>query len=221
VKEPRQALFTTLAPSPNLSTVSISVPAFSADTITVVYNTLPANTPSTNQNFVAVWQATMIPWPRKPLATQTISGDGQQGSVVMSGLSIQNKAYIVGYAVGPDVSNICATATLYVGGQKGPAFSASIGLSSINDDTLVVHYQMPSGYQPATNKNWIGLWKGTVSPYYTPPPVARTLVTAYDDEGDVAMNDLGLTILTPYTLIYFMGPSQNAAAAIVNFTTGS
>jgi hypothetical protein len=219
VKQSARALVTALAPQPSVSQVSITLAGFSSTTITVAYVTLPANNPKSNGNFVAVWESTILPWPQPPLATAAVTGTGQQGAVVLTGLSVQQKAYIVGYAVGPNISDICATATLFVGGQQGNTFSASIGLSAITSDTLVVHYQMPSGYQPATNNNWVGLWPGTVSPYYTPPPQAVQPVTSYSDEGDVAMSNLGLTISTPYTLIYFMGKTQNEAAAIVNFTT--
>jgi hypothetical protein len=214
-------LVTCLAPSPQLSQVAISIPAFSAQTITVAYQTLPANTPRTNANFVAVWESTMIPWTVAPLGTAKIPGDTQMGSVVIGNLSVQQKPYIVGYAVGPNITDICASSVIYVGGQNGPTMSCSIGISSITDDTIVVYYQCCNGYQPAKGKNWIGLWQGTVSPYYAPSPLASVTVTETADEGYVPMNNLGLTIQTPYTLIYFLGPNMTEAAAILNFTTGS
>ncbi|MET3132785.1 hypothetical protein AAKU55_003065 [Oxalobacteraceae bacterium GrIS 1.11] len=202
-----------------LSQVSISVPYIGPNAVSVIYSTLPGNTPSSNSNFLAIWESTIVPWSVAPMATQNIVGDTQQGSVSFSNLSIQQKAYIIGYAVGPDVSDICATATVFVGGQVGNQFSTSIGIASLTDDSIVVQYSCCPGYQPQLSKNWVGLWQGPASPYYSGDPINRTPVTSSSSQGTVVMNGVTLSFATQYTLVYFLGSQVTDAAAILTFTT--
>jgi hypothetical protein len=207
---------------PSQSQVSISVPNFGASWLSVAYKTLPGNTPKTNSNFLAIWESTVIPWPIPPLAKQPVIGDTQDGSVTFSNLTIQSKAYIVGYAVGPDITDICATAVIYVGGQTGgpsDQFSTSIGIVSVLSDTVVVQYTCCPGYQPQAAKNWVGIWQGNTVPYYAGNPLYQQAVTSTSTQGAVVMNGLTLAISTQYTLAYFVGPDVTDAAAILTFTT--
>jgi hypothetical protein len=208
-------------PPPVVSQVGILVQQVGANYVSVKYVTLPGNTPKTNANFLAIWESTIVPWPVTPLATQKINLDSQDGSVVFQNLQIQSKPYIVGYAVGPKITNICATATIFVGGQVNAAdnFSTNIGLAVQTPDTLVVQYTCAAGYQPQAAGNWIGLWQGDASPYYSGPPLNRTSVTSNSSQSTVVMNGLSLTIQTQYTLAYFVGPDATNAAAILTFTT--
>src|SRR5260221_1351462 len=113
-----------LASAPALSQVSISIPSITPATVMVSFTSLPGNMPKTNQNFVAIWESTIIPWPIKPLAVQQVPLDQEQGSVVMSGLSFQSKPYIIGYGVGPLITDICASAIVYVCSQPGSGVSS-------------------------------------------------------------------------------------------------
>ncbi len=208
-----------LASAPVLSQVSISIPSITPATVMVSFTSLPGNTPKTNQNFVAIWESTIIPWPIKPLAVQQVPLDQEQGSVVMSGLSVQSKPYIIGYGVGPLITDICASAIVYVGGQPGGGFSSSIGIESLTADAIVVHYVLCSAYQPLASGNWIGIWQGSASPFFSGPPLVKALITGNSNEGYVAMNGLNLAFGTQYTLVYFVGPALTNAAAILNFST--
>jgi hypothetical protein len=208
-------------PQPVVSQVSISVQKVGANYAAVNYATLPGSTPKTNANFLAIWESTIVPWPVTPLATQKIGGDTQDGSVVFQNLQIQSKPYIIGYAVGARITDICATATIFVGGQVNAAnnFSTNIGLAVQTDDTLVVQYTCAAGYQPQAAGNWVGLWQGEASPYYSGTPLNRAPVTSNASQSTVVMNGLSLTIQTQYTLVYFVGPDTKNAAAILTFTT--
>lgn len=189
--------------------------------ITVSYETLPGNTPKSNSNFLAIWESTIVPWPVPPLSTQKVVGDSQDGSVTFSNLSVQSKPYIIGYAVGPDITDICATATIFVGGQTSGAnqFSTSIGLAGLTDDSIVLQYNCCPGYQPQPAKNWVGLWQGQASPYFSGEPLYQTPVTSTSSQGTVVMNGLTLSFGTQYTIVYFVGPNVTDAAAILTFTT--
>jgi hypothetical protein len=217
----RKPLFRTLATTPPaLSQVTISIPAYSPNAIVVAYQTLPANTPQKNKNYVAVWESTMIPWTEAPIATATIPSDSQMGSVPITNLAVQQRAYIVGYAVGPKINDMCASATLFVGGQTGPTESCSIGLTYVSDDTLLIQYQTLDGYQPQTQNNWLGLYAGVISPYYATPTLATLDIPSNTSQGNVSMSNLGLSIQSPYTLVYYMGATNAEAAAILTFRTG-
>jgi hypothetical protein len=217
----RVQLSTPAAPQagPALTQTVISIGAVTPYTVTVNYQTLPGNQPFTYKNFVAIWQSTIIPWGAPPLKQQPIPGDGQSGSTTLSGLAVQEKPYIVGYGVGSNITNICASSVIYVGGQAGPSQSVIIGLASIASNSLVVHYQTLDGYLPMTNKNWVGLWQGTASPYYSGAPMAKAAPTQDVSDGYIALNNLSLPFGTTFTLVYFAGPKQTAAAAILTFTT--
>lgn len=217
----RVRLSTPAAPQagPVLTPTVVSVGGVTPATVSVNYQTLPGNQPSTYSNFVAIWQSTMIPWGAPPLKRQAIPTDGQSGSTTLTGLAVQEKPYIVGYGVGPDITAICASAVVYVGGQAGPSQSVTMGLASIAPDSLVVHYQTLDGYLPLTAKNWVGLWQGTASPYYSGKPMAQGAPDQDVSDGYIALNGLSLPFGTTFTLVYFTGPAQTAAAATLTFTT--
>lgn len=205
---------------PTLTQMVISIGAVTASTITVIYQSLPGNQPSVYNNFVAIWQSTMIPWGQPPLRVQQVSGGGQSGSLVLYDLSVQAKPYIIGYGVGPEITSIAASDVIYVGGQAAPCDAVVIGLAAPPEpDSLVVHYQTLPGYLPLTAKNWIGIWQGQASPYYSGPPLYTAKPDQDVSEGYIAMNGLSLTIGTTYTLVYFTGAAQTEAAAILTFTT--
>lgn len=206
---------------PALSSVAITVGAITPATVSVAYEGLPGNQAGAYNNFVAIWQSTIIPWGDPPLAQKAISGGGQSGSVTLTGLSVQSKPYIIGYGVGKDTSTICVSAVVYVGGQAGPTTSVTIGLSSIASDSLVVHYTTLSGYLPKKSGNWIGLWQGQASPYYSGQPMQTAIPDEDVSEGYIAMDNLTLAFGTTYTLVYFTGPTVTEAAAILTFTTSS
>jgi len=217
----RVKLSSPLAPQagPVLTPIILSIGAVTPATVSVNYQTLPGNQPNSYGNFVAIWQSTMIPWGVPPLKRQAIPTDGQSGSTTLTGLAVQEKPYIVGYGTGTDITTIAASAIIYVGGQSGPSVSVTIGLASIASDSLVVHYMTLPGYLPLTSKNWVGLWQGTASPYYSGAPMARGAPDQDVSEGYIALNGLSLPFGTTFTLVYFTGPDKTEAAAILTFTT--
>ncbi len=205
--------------APSLAQVSVVVTGATGTTLDLNYKGLPGNQPTTYQNFVAVWQGTIVPWNQPPMRTMKIPGNFVEGSLVVDGVQIAELAYTVGYGVGPEITEICASAILGVGAQTGPTDSVSLSLNRVGTTSVSVHYSVLDGYLPATNHNWLGLWNGRVNPYAAPPLLARAPVPMDMSAGDVGFNGVVITRGTTYTLVYFMGENPPTAAAILTFAT--
>ncbi|OMP75666.1 hypothetical protein BW716_29070 [[Flexibacter] sp. ATCC 35208] len=205
----------------NLDTCSVTIPYFDGDTVTVNYKGLPGNQPETYKNFVAIWEASIIPWTVPPLAQLSIEQNYEQGTLTIGGLTITRSAYIVGYGVGPDISNICCSSIISAGGYLAAPTQVAISLNYLGINSLSIHYQTLAGYQPMQYNNWIGLWKGYASPYNADAPIATVNINSNANEGTIGMNNVPLGINSNYTLIYFMGKENSMAAAILNFNTST
>jgi hypothetical protein len=155
------------------------------------------------------------------LAQVAIGQNAEQGTLVISGLTVTRSSYIVGYSVGPDITDICCSSLISTGGLLGAPSVVSISLENLGSTSLSIHYQTLSGYLPQQYGNWIGLWKGYVSPYNASTPVATVMLNSNSSEGTVGMNNVPLGINSNYTLIYFMGKDLSTAAAILNFNTST
>jgi hypothetical protein len=210
--------------TPVLQSTTVSIENYTADTVTAKYVGLPGNQPSINKNFLAIWQDSVIPWSTPPDASKVIPLNRPTGTVTLSGLTITMNTYIVGYGVGPGSSTICASAILSAGGLRGAPSSIQLGLVYVGTDTVVVNYATLSGYLPAKNHNWIGLWRGYASPYETTAPAGSVQIPTDVTSASVAIDGVAIAINSPYTLIYFMGDPENQktntlAAAILTFET--
>lgn len=210
--------------TPSLQTCSLFIENYTADTVSLKYNTLSGNQPNLYLNTVMIWESSVIPWTVPPLACEQIPQNGQSGTVVMSGFVISSSQYIIGYAVGNLVTDICATAQISAGGLRAPATNVYISVASIQENSLTINYYTLSGYLPKSYGNWIGLWEGYASPFNAPKPLAKAKVRSNSNQGTVIIEDLELLPDTVYTLVYFMGPDEGSgwprtltnAAAILN-----
>ncbi|MCW3464862.1 hypothetical protein [Chitinophaga nivalis] len=205
----------------DLYTCSAIITDYTSDTVTVKYSGLPANQPATYENYIAIWEASMIPWNVPPITFVDIGINAQTGSVVLQGLVITRSSYIVGYSVGPDVTNIACSNTISLGGMIVTPQHISISIQNIGTTSITIHYQTLAGYLPNQYNNWIGIWKGLVSPYNAPDPIGYTPIYTNNTEGSVGINNIQLGINSNYTLIYFTGAAYSSAAAILNFSTAN
>lgn len=210
-------LFALSLPSANLTTVKVT--AVRGDSIVGTYNTLPGNQPNTYGNALFLWQSNnQIPYNTTPLATFKIPGDEQDGSFVFPNLQIQLKSYILGYSVGPYIQQICSTAYIPASGTDFPTFQTNLDVTNISSDSAIVNYQTPDGYQPQTNENWIGLWKGSVA-QYTVNPDLKIIISDNPSTGSAVINNFPFQRGETYTLAYFMGLKQTMMAAVYTFST--
>jgi hypothetical protein len=203
---------------PNSYVTTLEVSGVTSDTISANYKTLPGNQPSTYGNTAFIWQGNYINYNQKPLASYSIPGGTQDGAFSFTGLTIQSKSYIVGYAVGTDIYRICATCYIPASGSEFSTFQTTLDVSNVSTDSATVNYQTPDGYLPQTNANYIGLWQGSVASY-TNPPLITQIVTTNTSSGSVIINNFQFKRSTPYTLAYFMGGKQTMMAATYTFST--
>lgn len=224
--DPRISGYAVALGSPQLAQTVVGIKEYGGDFAAVSYATLPANQPKAYQNTVYLWEGTAIPWgtpPPQPPYSKPLGSNAQSGSTIMSGITISATSYIFGYAVGADPSMICSSVILDAGGLVSSTSSVSLGVRFIGTESVTARYQVLPGYLPADCGNWVGLWKGTVSPYNSPQPLGTALVPN-NTEGTVTVEDVPIAVNTTYTLIYFMGrpdqPAKNTtAAAILTFNS--
>jgi hypothetical protein len=210
--------------TPVLQSTTLAIRNYTSDTVTVEYTGLPGNQPHSYGNFVAIWEDSIIPWTVPPITSKAIPQDRPTATVTLSGLTVTRSTYIVGYGVGAGTQSICASAVLSAGGLRGAPTAVQMSLGYVGTDTVIVHYDTLSGYLPATNHNWIGLWRGYISPYAAPAPVGAVQIPSDVTSASVAIDGVELAINSPYTLVYFMGDPEEQrrntkAAAILTFET--
>lgn len=209
-------IYSSMAPS---QVTNLAVSSVTATTINGSYNTLGGNQPNTYGNAIFLWQSpNQIPYNTPPLATFQIPGNTQSGSFSFPGLQVQIKSYVMGYAVGPNVSQICSTAYVPASGTDWQYFQSMLSVQDLGTDSVTINYQTPSGNQPQTNGNWVGLWQGEV-PSYTNPPAAKTNVDNNNAVGQATINNYPFLRGTTYTVAYFMGSKQTMMAASYTFST--
>lgn len=201
------------------SNCSVKVENYTGDTVAVSYSSLPGNLPQDYKNFVAIWQASIIPWQSPDFKPRHIENNYESGSLVLDGLVINRNSYIIGFGVGPELTDICTCTILRAGGLVTAPTTVLIGLDYIGGNSLTIHYETLAGYRPKTYNNWIGLWKGYASPYNASDPVGIVKIKEDSNQGSIGMNNIPLAFNTEYTLVYFMGKELTTAACILNFNT--
>ncbi|MET3132786.1 hypothetical protein AAKU55_003066 [Oxalobacteraceae bacterium GrIS 1.11] len=199
---------------------TVNAPSVSATDILLTYTTLPGNQPSSYSNTVFIWQnPDGIPYNQTPQASQAVPTNTQNGSMDFDDLQVQNKAYTIGYATGPNVSNICSWVSIPAGMGPNTTFQTSLSVppNGIQPDVVLVAYDTPVGNQPQTAGQWIGIWQGS-APSYTVAPLAQVTVSNNNATSQIALE---VTLLrgTSYCLGYFMGAKQTTLAASFNFST--
>lgn len=211
--------------SAHLDQTTIGVMSYGGDYVSASYWSLPANQPKTYGNTVSLWNSSVVPWGVPPLQQAQLSSNQQNGTETLTDITVSATTYVLGYATGPALSTVCASVILDAGGLATGGDSVNIGVASVGTTSLTIRYHVLYGYLPQTYGNWVGLWKGYVSPYNCPAPLGTALVPDVTD-GTVTIRDVAIGIQTTYTVGYFMAnPDQNrnnsTAAALLTFDTTS
>ncbi|MFL5801801.1 MAG: hypothetical protein ACJ8CR_08660 [Roseiflexaceae bacterium] len=204
----------------DFSTTQLHITSVTGTVIGLSYETIAANNPSKYGNFVAIWQAyNRIPWTEDWLKKREISGSSPQGTTAFSGLALQNKGYIIGYAVGPKLDNICATAFIPAKGNPSTQdeFHPRIAPVDIGDDSVIFSFEVPPGATPQTFKHWVGVYAGTSVPYEGGTSVGSSSVETDYDRGEVGISAKGLIRGNTYTAGYFAGDNQTCLACSCTF----
>lgn len=202
-------------------------------TIPVAYNTMPGNQPADYGNTLFLWQSAenTIPWASKPQKSQSISTNTQTGSAVFNDLNVTTNAYIIGYAVGPDKTQICASVYVpAIGGSAAEIKEAlAVAVAQGNQDcvsvqafpgstSVQVNYHTLDSYEPAANKNWVGIWERGTVPLSGAEPIMKVGITSNSPTGSTGFNNIPLLRGHTYAVGYFMGEKQSMLAASYTFT---
>lgn len=216
------------------NTTKMSVSYVSADSIGINYETLPGNQPSNYGNYVAIWQnSNSIPWNQQPLKIQKMAGNTPSGSMVIQDLDTTKSTYIIGYAVGPELTvgqkygNICSTSYIANPGSGDPSidFYSSLQLIFVGDKSLAVNFNLPVSITPKANLAWAGIWRSS-NASYTVRPDATTPVTIDTQSGTLTFDQFTIAIGETYTIALFMSGwkgfgqknEQTAMACTLTFT---
>lgn len=197
-------------------TTSVNVSAVTPDGVVLSYNTLPGNQPSTYGNFIFGWDSKVIGYHRTPLVRMAIPSSQASGSIFVGNLSVVNTPYIFGYAVGPQVNDVCASAFI-APGQSSVNFSPSLMLTYVGTNVVVVRYDLPAGFDPAAAGSSVAIWKGQ-APLYNVPPVASAPIASSSETGSLSISMMVLRGMT-YAIAIVMTPSVTSLAAAITFTT--
>jgi hypothetical protein len=185
--------------------------------VMALYRGLPGNQPQLYGNSVAIWEGTVVPFTIPPIERLPIEVGASEGSVALGGTEITRDAYTVAYAVGPAPSDIAVASTFGAQGQTLGTRRVDLSIRAAGPTSLVVRYSTLPGYRPMKAGNWLGLWRGEVSPYDAPDPVARVDVGADVNEDDLSLNGIVLADGFLYTLAYHLGAAPTTAAVLVTF----
>jgi hypothetical protein len=189
--------------------------------VMALYRGLPGNQPRLYGNSVAIWEGTVVPFTVPPLKRMGIEIGAADGSVALGEIEITRDSYTVAYAVGPTSSDIAVASTFGAQGQTLSTRRVDLSIRVAGSTSVVVRYSTLPGYRPAKAGNWLGLWRGEVSPYDAPDPLARVDVTADVNEDELAINGIVLVNGSLYTLAYHLGAAPTTAAALVTFALAS
>ncbi|HEV7475388.1 MAG TPA: hypothetical protein VGN90_15150 [Pyrinomonadaceae bacterium] len=197
---------------------SVRVAAIRGDSVVLTYSSLPGNDPGSYGNFVAVWEDAVIPYSKPPLQKISIQGNARRGSVAVGNLKPETSEYIFGYAVGPQVADVCSYAYIDPN-DPSREFSAALIILVVTPDTVALRYSFPSGFDPAQNGASVALWRGATGSYRQ-PPIAQKAITANASTGDVAMSNVQILFGETYTAALLASRSRTSLAAWVTFTIG-
>jgi hypothetical protein len=190
------------------------------------FDTMPGNAPSSNSNTVFIWQTSQSYIPSTaPLNKNGVGVNQPDGSDVFTGLSVTSESYLLGYAVGPDIKNLCAL--VFVPSQssgKDPLpFQPTISAQQ-SSTSVTFNYTLPEGTQPQSDGDWAGLWQGqTEAVLYNMPPTWFVPIGQNAPQGSGAFRNVTILRGTQYTIGYFKGgyanqnPKQTTLACSVTF----
>ncbi len=202
----------------------VSAKILNSDSIIVSYKSLPGNNPCDNDNWIGVWQGSMITQNSEPFISYKIELENSNGQLILDDLELQRKPYIVGYGVGKSINSICSTVQFTP--QKTPVntegntFATSIQLLNYNANDLLLGYTTPPGNIPVENKNWIGLWPGDAPTFSRNNLLKRSKVTKRNNVSSQVLSNIILAYNSVYTVAYGMGDDYSDLAAMITFSTG-
>ena len=208
--------FTALAPG--AQGVTLKVVSVTGTDITLTFNSMAGNQPSTYGHTAFLWQnGPAIPYDSPPFRSTPVTGNSPAGSINFH-FDVKSEDYIVGYATGPSVKCIAAWAYIPAAGSEYEYFQTATWIipNGVTPEVAIAEYETPDGYNPATNQNWAGIWKGPGASYTQQPQFRGNADSSSSGRIPIAGT---YARTTQYTVGYFMGPALTTLAATYTFTT--
>ncbi|RBL89315.1 hypothetical protein [Chitinophaga flava] len=181
--------------------------------VSIYFDTLPGNKPSTYGNTVSIWQNAdeTIPWDSPAYKTKKIDKDTPNGDAIFEGLNLDLYSYVLGYSVGPELGsgqqkygNVCATAFVpAIGGDPIAPFSSSVKVGYIGGNSLTADFILPPGVFPKTNGAWIGVWESSQASYTRQPDYSNN-IQVDKARGSAYINGITIGRGATYTIGLFM-----------------
>lgn len=215
-------------------TTLVKIADVGQDQLIIEYNTMPGNQPQSYGNFIAIWQDfNSIPWDTPPFRTKKIEDNTQHGTLNFD-VPLQNKSYIVGYAVGTELTspkqiygNMCATDFLEANSGKGEdPITPSVAVKYVGTNSVSFLFGLPDGNLPLTNGAWAALWRGKNPSYYGTAPLAQIPIKIDFSSGSASFSNVPLQRGTDYTIGLFMSgykddgkSTQRALACSTSFNS--
>lgn len=196
--------------------VVLSGKIISSNLIVFNYKTLSSSKPLQDQHWVAIWQGSQIHYDQPPLRRVNLSNSGTQGNFVLDSLNLTNLQYILGYGVGPNISNAAATIHFPEGIFAGTSRASSIKIQSFKNGQLIFLYDTPLGNAPHQNGHWVGLVKGR-NPFGAAALLSSAPIMSNIASDTVSLQNINLKKKTWYSVFYCTGPDRNETSAIFRF----
>jgi hypothetical protein len=210
-----------LKDSPEYRSVHVVPTEHVPDGIAVSYNTFSHNKPNSFGDTWFIWKGIDdINWEDAPVYKQTV-GFNKPDSDDFITYGTEARKYLVGYGVGPDPSQTCATFVLNdsLGTAEEMAAAAAESQESVHikkvlplRSLLVVTFQTLPGYKPAKNHNWIALWESDKVPMGddADEPLAWTKIDSDSNNSSVRLTLTNTPLKQGHTYVvgYFMGPKM-------------
>ncbi len=175
--------------------------------------------PTESQYAIAVYQNQQIPYyqPIKPLALEQVQCKTGNCSQAVEA-PITQADYTLGIESSNSVKTIAATLNFSPGNTTGVPFNSSINIKAIGINSIIISYDMPSGYQPTDSGAWIGIWEGSVIGSIE-QAIGRSGVNSMQSSSEQAINNLALQINNEYTIGFFSGESVRDLVSFIAFKT--
>lgn len=198
-------------------TIDLNGQLQSGTMVSLDFNAIPGSNPKDLGYFAAIWQGHQIQDLAAAQQTQNLTTSTQAGSTTFEKLELNNLDYIIGFGVNnKNGTSICATLNIPKG---SPLFQplenslSSLTLQHQGTNSLIAAFVTPVYNTPATNKNWVALFKGsfTANMYKGINVIKTTMISDDTNEGAVSMNNIpgGLIRFQKYTMIYGMGQDDS------------
>jgi hypothetical protein len=207
---------------------NFKVTEVTGDSIQYRYHGMTGNDPTEYGNVVFLWQTSkqVIPRGEAPLASNPVTGASPDGSDVFKGISVGTEPYLVAYAVGRDIDNICATVWVPAASaeQSNKPMEPKVSIRDLGSTSFTFEYVMPPGCVPLEDGDWVGLWQGqSEAVLYSMEPWQAHQMEKDEPQGSDSFDGVVLERGQSYTVGYFKGalgpkgPQQSTLACSVTF----